>query len=134
MEKLTRGFVPGLFWAIVILLLTGLPGSVFPRVVTFWDWLTPDKIVHVIIFGIFTFLMIWGYRAQYLMNQHRLKYLLTTIVIGVLFGALTEYLQKVLFVGRCGNIFDFCADVVGCVLGLIVFWAFYRKKIHKIIH
>jgi hypothetical protein len=47
--------LPALIWAFIIMLLTGLPGSYFPTIVSFWDWLSPDKIVHVFIFLVQTF-------------------------------------------------------------------------------
>lgn len=50
---------------------------------------------------------------------------------GIAFGALTEYLQFVLDINRSGNIYDFIANAVGCLFGIIVFLIAGRKKIEK---
>ena len=46
------------------MVIMGLPGNCFPTVVSFWDWLGPDKIVHLFVFGILSFSMLWGYRKK----------------------------------------------------------------------
>ena len=42
----------------------GLPGKYFPTVVCFWDWLGPDKIAHLLLFGFLAFITLWGYRKK----------------------------------------------------------------------
>lgn len=130
-QKLTQNYWPGTIWAIIILLLTGLPGSYFPRVVSFWEWLTPDKIVHIGIFAVFTFLILWGYRTQYYESNKRLLFSATVLVIGVLFGALTEIFQATVFIGRHGSFYDFLADSIGSLIGILFFTGFCRKKTTK---
>lgn len=48
------------------------------------------------------------------------------------YGALTELMQKYVFVNRYGSYFDFLANSIGCVLGVIVFYLYLKKKIKKI--
>jgi len=48
---------PGILWGVIILIITGIPGNYFPKVTTFWDWLSPDKIVHLFLFSIFVLLL-----------------------------------------------------------------------------
>ncbi len=120
---------PALLWAAVILLLTGLPGNVFPEIKSFWDWLGPDKIVHLFIFGIQSFLILWGYRTDYFANKNRKILAVTAIVLTAFYGLLTEVLQRYVFIGRSGNVYDFLADTVGALLGWSLFLIFFRKKI-----
>ena len=120
---------PALLWAAVILLLTGLPGNVFPEIKSFWDWLGPDKVVHLLIFGIQSFLILWGYRTDYFANKNRKILAVTAIVLTAFYGLLTEVLQRYVFIGRSGNVYDFLADTVGALLGWSLFLIFFRKKI-----
>ena len=120
---------PALLWSFVILLLTGLPGSTFPKIPTFWDWLEPDKAVHLFIFGVLAFLILFGYREQYFSNKKRYKFGVAAVIITALYGLITEVLQYYVFIGRSGNRFDFFADALGAVLGWLAFSYLYRKKI-----
>ncbi len=111
----------------------GLPGRCFPTVVNFWDWIGPDKIVHFLLFGILAFLALWGYRNKMLSNSnsYKRKTFLLTFILTISYGGLTELLQKYIFINRYGSIFDFIADAIGCVLGIIVFFFCFKKKLKK---
>jgi VanZ family protein len=122
---------PAIVWAAIVLLLTGLPGNVFPEIKTFWDWLSPDKIVHLFIFGMLSFLIIWGYRIQYFKGEKRYILATASIITSSFYGLLTEVLQKYVFIGRSGNVYDFLADTIGAVLGWWIFTMIFRKKIHR---
>ena len=61
--------LPALVWAIMILFLTGMPGTYFPKVATFWEWLSPDKLIHIFIFGVQSFLVLTAFRVQYLLSS-----------------------------------------------------------------
>ena len=109
----------------------GLPGSYFPRIRTFWEWFGPDKIVHLIVFSIFAFLSIWGYRSYFCQKdkKYRNKTVFLTLLITIAYGGLTELLQKYVFIGRNGSIYDFLTDVIACILGVFIFVIVYQKKI-----
>ena len=82
-------------------------------------------------FGGLAFFIIYGYRKEYCErdNSYRRNIRLIAFLISVLYGALTELLQIYIFIGRYGSIYDFCADVIGCVLGIFIFRLIFRKKI-----
>ena len=113
------------------MVLCGLPGYCFPKVRNFWEWFGPDKIVHSLMFGVLAFFIIFGYRKEYCEREkpYRVKLQLITLLIVAVYGALTELLQKYVFIGRSGNIYDFFADVIGCLLGIFVFKIIFSKKI-----
>ena len=133
MKRLTEDFYPGLIIAIFIMVIMGLPGNYFPKVVSFWDWLGPDKVIHLIVFGILSYSMLWGYRKKILSHDVRYikKSFLLTLLLSVSYGALTELMQKYVFINRFGSIYDFIADAMGCVLGAITFFYYYKKKVKK---
>ena len=134
LRRLSEGFYPGLISAAFIMLLMGLPGKFFPRVVVFWEWLGPDKIIHLFLFGLFSFLALWGYRKQIISanSSSRLVSLLLALFLTISYGALTELMQKYVFINRSGNCLDFLANSIGCVLGVIVFYFCIKKKMKKI--
>lgn len=133
MKRLSEGFYPSLISAIFIMILMGAPGNCFPTVVTFWDWLSPDKIIHILIFGLFSFITLWGYRKPMLLKDRKQvrRFFITTIIIIISYGGLTEVLQKYLFIGRYGCLYDFFADIIGCSLGVLVFIFYLKKKLKK---
>lgn len=127
MEKLTRNSFPGILCGIVILFLTGLPGSVFPHVK---PAIGLDKVVHVCMYAGFAFLCIWGYRKQFVSGEraYRRRALLLTAIVSIAYGGLTELMQEYLVPTRTGDWFDFMADSIGTLIGVIVFYLFFRNK------
>jgi len=127
LKKLTTNSIPGILCGIVILILTGLPGSVFPRVK---PAIGLDKVVHIGMYACFAFLCIWGYRKQFISNgkDYRTKALALAAVISILYGGVTELMQEYLVPSRTGDWYDFLADTLGTLLGISVFGIFFRKK------
>ena len=134
MKRLSENFYPGLICASIIMLLMGLPGKYFPTVVCFWDWLGPDNIAHLILFGILTFITLWGYRKKLLDINYpnRKKIYAIVALISIMYSGLTEILQKYFFINRYGSIYDFVADTIGCLLGIIFFHFLVQKKLKKL--
>ena len=112
----------------------GLPGNYFPTVVTFWDWIGPDKIIHLILFGALSFITLWGYRKKLLSenDSYKRNIFLLTFFLTISYGALTEILQKHIFINRFGSIYDFIADAIGCLLGIITFFFYFNFFIKKL--
>lgn len=110
----------------MILVLTGLPGSLLPRVKPI---IGADKVIHLLMYMGFTFITLWGYRKPYGENgkAYRNKALWITLAIGIAYGALTEVMQETLIPLRTGNIYDWIADVLGSIIGVIVFYFFHRN-------
>ena len=127
LERLTRNSYPGILCGIVILILTGLPGSCFPHVK---PAIGLDKVVHIIMYSAFAFLCLWGYRKQFLSNgiQYRKKAILLAIIISIAYGGLTEIIQENLVPSRTGDWYDFLADSIGTGLGALVFYLFFIAK------
>ena len=127
MERLTRNSYPGILCGIIILVLTGLPGSVFPRVKPIVGL---DKVVHLLMYATFAFLCLWGYRKQFISNglKYKKKAILLAVVISIAYGGLTEIMQEYLVPTRTGDWVDFAADAVGSIVGIGIFYLFFREK------
>lgn len=114
-------------WAILILILCGLPGSNFPKL-SFLEWLRPDKIVHLILFGIQSYLLITGFIRQDRFPALRLNAVLLGVLLSVSYGALVEVLQATIFIGRSGDIRDAIANAIGALIGLYFFRKYGKRQ------
>lgn len=111
----------------VVLLLTGLPGSCLPKVK---PTIGVDKIAHLLMYAVFAFATIWGYRKPFQERNasYRRKACWLTLGISIVFGGLTEIMQEAWIPGRIGNVYDWIADIIGSVIGVIVFYFLFRKR------
>lgn len=109
------------------MVLTGLPGSCFPQVK---PTLGADKVVHIIMYAGFAYACLWGYRQTYDKHdkQHRLNMLSRTALISLAFGGLTEIMQETICYNRYGNWYDFAADAIGSLFGILLFSVFFGRK------
>jgi len=128
-----KPLLPGIIWTLLIALATLLPGNFIPKITTFIDWLSPDKLVHLFLFGTYAYLLIEG-----LSRQSRYAFLqkhpvIIAIMLGIVFAFFTEAMQKFVIPGRNGNIYDFLADTIGCFLGYTR-WLIMRRNEKKNLH
>jgi VanZ family protein len=105
----------------MIIVLTAIPGDMIPDVPTFFDLFQPDKIVHLFLFSVFVFFLIRGFRLPASPGFIATHAVLFALNIGILIGGLTELMQKYFVHGRVASIYDFIANVAGCLVG---WWAF----------
>jgi VanZ family protein len=106
-----------ILWALLIIVITLVPGEVLPRIPSFLDLFKPDKILHVIIFGLYVLLQIRGMARQYSLPPGHKIIVLGSLVAGLTLAAGTELLQSYLIPGRNGSVFDFIANSAGCIAG-----------------
>ena len=127
LERLTRNSYPGILCGIVILILTGLPGSLFPRVKPV---IGLDKVAHILMYATFAFLCLWGYRKQFVTNgiEYRKRAIWLAVAISIAYGGLTELMQEFLVPTRTGDWIDFIADILGTGLGALIFYLFFHRK------
>ena len=127
LDRFTRNSYPGVFCAVVILLLTGLPGSCFPKVK---PAIGLDKVVHLLMYLSFAFITLWGYRKPYQEKgkAYQKKALWLVLAISIAFGALTEVMQETLVPSRTGSVYDWIADAIGSLLGVAIYYFFHRSR------
>ena len=109
-----------LLWALVILILCGIPGRDIPHI-SFLEILNFDKFVHAGIFFVLILLMVRGFLLQtsFLKLQQSAK--MIAFLICVVFGGTLEILQGTLFEGRSADVLDFVANSFGAALGLLLY-------------
>lgn len=123
-----RYFWPALLWAIFVFVLSALPGNAFPRINGFWDWLGPDKAIHLLFYGFLSYLLLRGFYRQYGSAVKRFYPEAVALLTGTVFGILMEVMQHFVFTGRDGNIYDALANTMGCLFGIMIFKLVKRKK------
>lgn len=111
-------------WGFLIILLTALPGRVIPEIPVFLDLFQPDKLLHILIFGIYVILQIRGFRQQAVFPILRRNAVLITLLIALVLSAGTELMQAFVIPLRVGSVFDFIANAAGCLAG----WGFASAK------
>ncbi len=116
-------------WAILILILCGLPGNNFPKL-SFLEWLRPDKIVHLIIFGVQSFLFIKGFSRQNQFPNLRANATRWGLLLTITYGILVEVMQATIFIGRSGDIRDALANSFGAFIGLYFFRKYGKRQVN----
>lgn len=110
-------FVPAVAWAVLIWSLsttTSLPP--IP-----WDFLSPDKIGHLIFYAIETLLLIWGFSKSQKWVKHKKIEVLICMTIAGSYGMALEFVQAGI-PGRSFDYADMIANFIGTILGAIVFY------------
>ena len=62
-----------------------------------------------------------AFYKQYISANNRLQLSLIVIFIGAFYGGFMEFLQNNIFINRSGNWYDFIANMIGAILGVLIF-------------
>ncbi|MEO5572565.1 MAG: VanZ family protein [Bacteroidia bacterium] len=124
-----RHNIAGLLWAIFIFILCILPGYAIPHY-SWTDLLSIDKAVHAFLFAVLTLLLIRGFKKQGQFLFLHVHTLTTAFIISAIYGGLLELMQNYCLTDRSGSWFDFVADALGSVLG-ILFNDYLKKRNYK---
>ncbi|MFN2394246.1 MAG: VanZ family protein [Bacteroidales bacterium] len=120
-----RYLLPSILWSVIIFFIIAIRGSRIPDSALFY---IPhfDKLLHAGIFFVLSILLLWGLLKQE-KNKIPVPYIIT-IVLCVIYGVATEFLQHFYVDGRSGEIADFAANTIGSLIGIAGFY--YVKKSH----
>lgn len=109
-----------LLWALVILILCGIPGRDIPHI-SFLELLSFDKFVHAGIFFVLLLLTVRGFVAQTKFGKLRKAGRLFGFLTCVAYGGSLEVMQGTVFEERSADIYDFIANSFGCLMGLLLY-------------
>jgi VanZ family protein len=110
-------YIPAIIWLVIILLISGYPGNHIPNLPV-WQF---DKLVHSIIYAILSFFLLIPFYWQYTKGSKRFQIVLIVLFISVFYGGFMEILQNHIFINRSGNWYDFIANMIGAVIGIILY-------------
>ena len=113
MNKTFLRFFPAVIWLIIIVVISGFPGDKVPEV-PIWQF---DKLVHSVVYLVLSVTLLIAFPKA----KRKLIWLITIILFGIFYGGIMEILQHYIFINRSGNWYDFMANAVGTVIGLLVF-------------
>ncbi len=118
-------FLPASIWGAFILIISLTPSSKIPSF-SLLEMYFADKIIHFVMYLIFTILISTGF---YLQKSYRhYKNYLFSILVPLITGGLTEFMQDVITHNRSSDIFDMLANLAGIAAGILLFrFTFLRK-------
>lgn len=119
-QKFGNNHWKSIAWAIIILILCGLPGNDIDKV-KFIDIPHFDKFVHFSMYFVFTLLLISENNLQRQIHDVTVNAILIATAISLIYGALIEILQKYLFINRGADIWDMVANTVGVIVAVLCY-------------
>jgi glycopeptide antibiotics resistance protein len=111
----------------VVAMLYAIPGGDLP-VVEVWDLLSFDKFAHFGVFALLALFLSVGLKRQVsfpILNRRALR---SSALFCLIYGGLLEALQGILFEDRVSDWFDFAANALGVLFGLVIFRLLYGKE------
>src|SRR5687768_7181878 len=117
---LAKYYLPALLWAVVILILTMMPGKYIPPV-NIWDIANIDKLAHLFVFAVLMVFLLYGFKKQPQFNRLPSRMLLIAFLLCVFYGLLIEGMQGTLLADRHFELYDALANTIGCLLGGFLF-------------
>jgi len=111
-----KPYILVIIWIIIVLVLSGYPGSQLPKVAV-WQF---DKLVHVVMYSILSFLLFIAFNKQFFNNEKRFRIKIIIVFLSISYGGVMEILQEYIFINRSGSWIDFIANSVGSILGVLI--------------
>ena len=126
----SRPLIPSWSVALAILVLYMVPGSELSSM-SIWDLVGTDKLAHVAIFSVFTATLVTGLRKLNGSARANARAKSVAFSVAVGYGAILEILQGSILWGRTLDFFDFLANVLGALLGLMLFRLIYGPELSR---
>ena len=123
---LWRYLLPGICWLILVLLLSLTPGEEMPQHVV--SLVAFDKLMHWFFYGMLTHLWLVGLKKQYYsvyLKRNAVWIILSSVIV---LGIIIEFLQGEFVSGRFFEIWDILANIIGCLMGILLFRIIYGKE------
>jgi len=118
-------YIPAILWSLVILFLSTTGGINLPS--SWWDYISLDKVGHLVVYGLFTILLIWGFTQNRTLPLVKIKRNIA-LGISIIYGIGMEVVQYTFFPGRFFEIPDIIANIIGSILGLYLYKRFFNKN------
>ena len=111
-----------LLWAGVIFLLILMPGQQMPEI---GDIFSFDKLAHLGVFSILSFLMIIGFTKQYAFSGLKRNPVRYSLIISSAYASVLELGQSII-PDRYANFYDMTFNLAGVLLGYVLFLLIYK--------
>lgn len=87
-----------------------------------------DKIVHIIMFAVFTWLLVWDRARIRTLKRPVFRNYITAIIMAFLFGSAIELLQEASCSGRSAELSDVICDITGSLVSVGIMLILYRIR------
>lgn len=126
-------YAPAFGWGIFIFILSTLPGKDFPQIPDIFDLLSVDKLIHMIMYGVLTWLILRGISTQEIYKRNKKNILFMGLGVAVLcagFGWFLEWYQEKYCKDRLFEFLDGVANTIGAFISWISFsfLSIYRSQ------
>lgn len=111
-------------WAALILWLSVSAPPNLPDV----NFFEPDKLAHMFVYGVLAFLILWGFSKSQTVSKKMLQW---TAFGCSLYGFVLECVQYFLCTGRYFENLDNLANIIGAILGVLIFHFLNRTNSKK---
>jgi VanZ family protein len=119
MVKKTVTLIFLIIWFGVVLMLSLSNPESIPKFVLFPH---ADKVVHVIMYLILTFLCL----LNFFKPNYFFFYIVSAFVLNSIIGVILELMQIRFIPGRTGDILDVVSNITGSLTGIVLFLVYYR--------
>lgn len=92
------------------------------------DLLSFDKLVHMLLFALQFWFIAIGLVKQYKFSYKRKRVSSIAFLLAVSYGGIIELIQGYLLSGRTMDIMDMIANIVGAIIGWLLFRLFNKKR------
>lgn len=114
-----KGYIPSIIWTVIIVSLSVIPGESLEGY-TWSDMWNIDKLGHLIFYSTHTLLLLiaMSARSDKLLT---LNYKYLAPFLSILLGLCMELIQYKFFADRHFDVLDLIANIIGSLVGLIIF-------------
>ncbi|MBL7815089.1 MAG: VanZ family protein [Saprospiraceae bacterium] len=127
MKNIKYPYAPALVWGIFIFILSVWPGKDFPTLPDWGDLLAVDKLIHMLFYGLLTWLILHSKR-QNTEGVVSMSFAVGIVAFSSGYGWFLEWFQGRFCQGRFSDAMDGIANTIGAVVGLLIFLFLFRKQ------
>lgn len=129
---LLKNFGYFLLWLILILYLSFTPLKDWPQP-TIFQKLYIDKVVHLIMYSVLSFLLMRSIFQQQLRQQPRYETMFAALIFSAGIGVLIEILQPIITSFRRFEWMDMAANATGALSGILLFnWLLAKGRMGSV--
>jgi VanZ family protein len=123
--KFLKSYYKSIIWAIIVAFILFTSGDEIPKF-KLLDLYGIDKLIHIILFMVFQFLLLFdSLNSMHFLNLRKIVLL---VFIAIIYAGSSEIIQLIFIEKRQGSVFDFIADMVGVSLAYVIYLVYKRTK------
>ncbi len=118
-------FIPGIAWFFLILILICIPAYDLPKVDNWLIEINFDKLIHLGLFAVLAYLFMNPLLKSALTKKEKWHYIIKIAIAAVVWGLVTELIQKFFIPSRSFTLSDWLADSLGSLIAFL----FFKKRL-----